>query len=153
MYLTPKFPRLFSASILGLALLGGCSSERVSQGWSPGFERHVNAIVRPSQARFDPVLPDSAPDEAASVRTWETDKYLYPNGGVVAHPTYAPNYEDRPAWLQNDCLYAALSPVMLMADVGALPFWLVVEPPTTNVEYRGVRYPPSMTVAPPLPKE
>jgi hypothetical protein len=40
-----------------------------------------------------------------------------------------------------------------MADVGAMPFWLVVEPPTTDVVYHGVRYPPSMTAAPPLPKE
>ena len=48
---------------IGLALLGGCSSERMGQGWSPGFEQRVNAIVRPSQSRIEPVLPDPPPDK------------------------------------------------------------------------------------------
>ena len=158
---------LGGVSLLGLALLGGCSvsGNNVSlnpdvmdsdlvvmkHGWTPGFERHVNAMVRPSQARFEPKLPDPAPDEASTMRNWQGAAYLYPSGSVVAFPTYNPNYEDRPAWLQNDNFYALLQPLVVVADVLAAPFWMLVEPPSTQVAYRGTRYGPSMTVAPPLP--
>ena len=160
MYSTPKLHRFFGASILGLAFIGGCTSmpdsfapEAMRHGYTPGFEQHVNRIARPSQGRLDPVLPDPAPDEASTLRGWAVQAYKYPSGAVVAFPTYAANFEDRPVWMQYDATYAAMSPGIMLADVGAMPFWMIVEPPATEVNYHGVQYAPSMTVAPPLPKQ
>ena len=153
---------LGSAAILGLSAFTGCSTSMqnhpamnpdnwvMKHGWTPGFEQRVNHIVRPSQERIDSVMRDPLPDEANGVRNWDTSVYHYPNGAVVAYPTYALNYEDRPAWLSNDYLYSALSPAMLVADAVLLPFGMLIEPPSTEVTYRGPRYAPSMTVAPPL---
>ena len=160
MYSIPDLHRVLGATLLSLAFIGGCSSmpdspvpDSMRHGYSAAWEDRVNAAVRPSQARLEPVLPDPAPDVASTLRGWDTVVYRFPSGGVVAYPTYAANYEDRPAWLQNDYLYALVSPGILLADVAALPFWLVVEPPFTEVTYHGTRYPASMTVAPPLPNK
>jgi hypothetical protein len=155
MYSIRKSLGLLCASALGLSLVAGCSmgdGDRMAHGWSPGFEQRVNAVVRPSQGRREAVLPDPAADDATRLRDWETDKYIYPSGAVVSGPTYGLNYEDRPRWLRNDYAYAAAQPGILLLDVIALPFWLVAEPPTTLVVNHGVQYPPSMTVAPPLPR-
>ena len=153
---------LGGVALLGLSAFTGCSSQKypamnpdnwvMKHGWTPGFERRVNNAVRPSQSRLDPFLADPLPDEAASLRNWDGSVYHYPNGAVVAYPTYNPNYEDRPAWLSNDNLYSTLSPAILVADAVFLPFWILVEPPSTEVTYHGPRYAPSMTVAPPLPR-
>ena len=150
-------------ALLGLSVMSGCSYEKypamnpenyvMKHGWTPGFEQRVNKLVRPSQSRIDPVLADPLPDEATEVRNWNSSIYRYPNGAVVAYPTYNPNYEDRPRWLSNDAVYSAISPAILVADAVFMPFWVIVEPPTTEVTYHGPRYAPSMTVAPPLPRE
>ena len=145
--------------MLALACMGGCSAmpdaavpSRMRQGYTPGFEQRVDRMVRPSQHKTDAVLADAAPDQAAALRGWSQSTFTYPSGAVVAYPTWGVNYEDRPAWLQNDRAYAVISPGILIADVIAMPFWMIVEPGVTEVTYRGVRYPASTTVAPPLPR-
>jgi hypothetical protein len=158
MYLTPKHYRVWSVALLAVGVLGGCSTSRqdnylMKHGWTPRFEERVDRMVRPSQHRFDPVMADPLPDEATALRSWETQSYVYPTGQVVAFPTYNPNYEDRYSWLRKDYLYATIQPFILLADAALLPFWEGVEPPLTNVSYHGSRLPPSMTVAPPLPRE
>jgi len=161
MYSIPKYVGLLGASLLGLSILGGCATNSdegmMTHGWTPGFERHVNAIVRPSQSRLEAVLPDPAADEATTLRGWGAEKYTYPSGAVATSPTYAANYEDRPTWMQNDYYndYVELfmQQAVLLADVAALPMWVMVEPVTTVVTNHGVHYPPSMTIAPPLPRD
>jgi hypothetical protein len=158
MYLTRKTNVLLSLAALAIGVLGGCSTSRqdhfvMKHGWTPRFEDGVDRMVRPSQRRFDAVMSDPPADEATAMRDWETQPYVYPTGQVVSFPTYNPNYEDRYSWLRNDYLYSTLQPFILLADAALLPFWEVVEPPLTNVSYHGSRYAPSMTVAPPLPRE
>jgi hypothetical protein len=108
--------------------------------------------VRPGQARFDPMLPDPAPDAATAMRGWETKTFNYPHGGVIAGPTYNLNYEDRPRYLQNDQVFALSQTGILVIDILLMPYYMVMEPPLYPVTYRGLHYPPSTTAAPPLPR-
>ena len=126
---------------------------RMKQGWTPGFEAHVDRLVRPSQHRFEPVLAEPARDQATALRDWSTNTYCYPRGAVVAYPTYTFDYDSRPALLHNDLAYSAISPAIFLTEVISLPFWLIVEPGVTEVTYHGARYPASTTLAPPLPKQ
>ena len=149
-----SIPKIFPwlTPILGLLLSSGCA--RVAERFG-NFQDHMHdrfsALARPSQTRLDPVLPDPAPDEAAAVRGWEPQTYNYPNGGMIAGPTYNLNYEDRPRWLANDEAYAGAQAGILAVNILLMPFYMVVEPPLYPVTYHGSRYGPSMTIAPPMP--
>ena len=125
-----------------------CSVGTCSISGDSGFAEKV----RPAHARFDPVLPDPAPDAAATVRGWNRNTLNYPACGMIAGPTYNLNYEDRPRWLRNDELYAILQPGILVVDILLMPVYMAIEPPLAKATYRGIHYPPSMTVAPPSPR-
>jgi hypothetical protein len=168
---------LLSASVLLVLSAIGCNSAQMNEmqetwrsNWKANQDRfeHANAQwnatyeqkfhedfnrrLRPSQYRLDPVLPDPPADEATMARGWDTDVYRYPNGSVLAYPTYTlVNYEDAPGWLQDDYVYAVTQPGIVIADIILMPLWLFVEPPWIDLQNHGARYAPSMTVAPPLP--
>ena len=148
--------RCLGALGLCLFLAGGCARMNQMHQNAANFQDRVHerfaAEVRPSHARFDAILPDPPMDAATTVRGWDRSTLNYPNGGVIAGPTYNLNYEDRPRWLQNDELYAMLQPGILAVDILLMPFYMVVEPPLAKARYRGLHYPPSMTVAPPAPR-
>ena len=98
-------------------------------------------------------MADPEPDEAASVRGWEPSVYAYPNGAVPAYPTYKINYEDRWEWLSNDYVYALVQPAAVITQAIMILPRMIVERPWEDVVYNGVHYPPSRTVAPPLPPQ
>jgi hypothetical protein len=130
--------------------------EHANAEWNATYEQKFhedyNRRLRPSQYRLDPVLPDPPPDAATTARAWDTNVYRYPNGSVSAYPTYTlVNYEDAPQWLEDDYVYAATQPGIVIADIIMLPVLLFVEPPWIDLQNHGARYAPSMTVAPPLP--
>ena len=128
---------------------GDSFEERAGQGWTPGFEDRVSRFARPSEYDKELVQADPAPDAATTLRGWDAAKFTYPTGAVIAYPTYNVNYEDRwDVYKDNDRLYAAVGPLVLVLDAVMMPFMMIAEPPTTRVAYHGVNYPPSTTVAP-----
>jgi hypothetical protein len=151
----PKTAVLLAAQLLLLSAVG-CNSSFHEQ-WYNGFarfhEQNIEPKFRASQHRFDPVMPDPQPDEAATARDWERSTYRYPNGTVVAYPTYNPNYEEQWPWAQNDYMASLTQPAVLVADALFIIPVMFVEPPWWDIKYHGAQYPPSMTVAPPLPAE
>ena len=62
---------------------------------------------------------------------------------TLVYPTYGLNYEDRPRWLSNDYVMSLVTPGILIYDVLAMPVYMVMEGPTTPVEYHGARQPAS----------
>src|SRR4051812_27530592 len=95
-------------------VVGGCNSQPMQQvqnrmdnvrnGWV--------ARLRPSQNNIDSVMVDPPADEATQVRGWEQKTFVYPNGAVLAYPTYGMNYEDRPEWLANDYVFSLVAPAI-----------------------------------------
>ena len=152
--------RRVTLSLAAVLLFGGCQSThdhwesagRTYDSWMAKPRAMINKDIRPSMSQTDPVMADPAPDAAALARGWEPISYDYPNGAVVAGPTYGLSYEDRPQWLQNDYIYALMQSPLLIGEACMMPFWMIIEPPFTRLEYHGARYVPSRTVAPPLPE-
>jgi hypothetical protein len=128
MYSIRRHLGLPGAAALGLSLVAGCVS----------FER---------------VLPDPAPDEATVLRGWEPQTYIYPSGAVFSGPTYITHYENRTGRLRDDYAYMVAQPAIFLGDIATLPLKMMLEQPTSQFTDYGVHYPPSMTVAPPLPEE
>lgn len=154
MYSTPKLTGvLFLAAVAFLA--AGCNSvpmQKCADKWDT-TRRDFNAKVRPSQERIETVMVDPPADQAAQLRGWDASTFLYPNGAVLAYPTYSLNNEDRPKWLKDDHVYSLAASGILIYDILSMPVYMVMEPPTTAVTFHGARMPPSMTLAPVLPPE
>src|SRR5882724_2794048 len=144
------------AALLAVLVVDGCqqthdnweSAGRTYDSWMAKPRAQINKNIRPTMAQTDPVMADPAPDPAAIARGWEPVTYAYPNGATVAGPTYNVSYSDRPQWLKNDYAPSATQPLLIIAEAIAMPFWMIVEPPFTRLEYHGARFAPSRTVAP-----
>ena len=136
----------------GLFLLAGCQSAPRQTATSDyrDFRQTVINYQRPSQRRFDPIQADPLADETASVRVWEAQTDIYPSGATLAYPTYQLNDEERRGWAANDYLFSLAEPGLVVFETIAMPFNMMIEPPTNAVLYHGVHLPPTMTAAPPI---
>jgi hypothetical protein len=136
----------------GLFLLAGCQSAP-RQTATPAYHDFRQTIIncqRPSQHRFDAIQPDPPADEATAVRVWWADTDFYPSGATLAYPTYHLNDDERRGWTANDYWYSLAEPGLVVFETIAMPFKMMIEPPTNAVLYHGVHLPPSMTAAPPM---
>jgi hypothetical protein len=141
-----------SCAAIGLLFLTGCSSapRQTATADYHDFRQTIINCQRPSQHRFDAIQADPPADEAASVRVWEAQTDLYPSGATLAYPTYHLNDEERRGWAANDYWYSVAAPGLVVFETFAMPFNMIIDPPTNAVVYHGVHLPPSMTVAPPM---
>src|SRR5205814_4103813 len=86
-------------------------------------------------------------DEAMQLRDWEPVTANWESGATIAGPTgfvfepspTLPPYEDM--LVENG---------LFIGQVLAVPLTLSMEPPSTDIIYRGVRQEPSYTAVPPL---
>jgi hypothetical protein len=105
-----------------------------------------------SAARVPGLYVAADADEATRFRNWRPVANYYPSGHSISGPVYRiivpPPRSDR--W---DDVFATdiFQTVMTIPQMFGTPFWMVVTPPWTPVEYHGETFPPSYTVDDPLP--
>jgi hypothetical protein len=91
-------------------------------------------------------------DEATHLRNWPLSVNYYASGHAIAGPVYRINVPDPRSNSWDDVLAEDLfGTFMTIPQMFMTPFWAVLNPPWTPVEYHGEVFPPSYTVDNPLP--
>jgi hypothetical protein len=116
---------------MAMAICAGCSTQE-------------RVVYDPVNTR--PIIGD---DAMALRADWPKSVCYYQNGDVAAYSTRFP-YEAKE--VRSDTGHLLLDNVTFIGQTAFLPIELIVNPPGQSQVFYGVKYPPTYTAQPPLPR-